>query len=77
MLRLAVFLTLAIALSSCATNGIPAGAVAWCGEFSYTGTWLKTETDGRAIGLSDAELAQRLTVEQVIALAEAIGCGSR
>lgn len=41
---------------------------------SYTGTWLKTETEGRAIGLSDAELAERMTVEQVIDLATALGC---
>lgn len=66
---------LALLLTGCASQGVPAGAAAWCGEFEYTGTWLKTETNGRAIGLSDGELAQRLTVEQVIALAESMGCG--
>ena len=74
MFKAAVFLTLGLFLVGCATNGVPSGSVAWCGQFEYTGTWLKTETEGRAIGLSDAALAERMTVEQVIALAEAMGC---
>lgn len=68
------YLVLALLLTGCASNGVPKGASAWCGSFEYTGTWLKAETDGRAIGLSDAALAERMTVEQVIALAEAMGC---
>lgn len=70
-----ILLCLALVLTGCASNGVPTGAVAWCGSFEYTGTWLKTETNGKALGLSDSELAQRLTVDQVIALAEAMGCG--
>ena len=72
MIRLAI---IALLLTGCATNGVPTGAVAWCGQFEYTGTWLKTETDGRALGVSDAQIAQRMTVEDVIRLAEAMGCG--
>lgn len=71
MMRLAL---IALLLAGCSTNGVPTGAVAWCGKFEYTGTWLKTETDGRAIGVSDAQVAQRMTVEDVIRLADAMGC---
>lgn len=71
------YLVLALLLTGCVANGAPSGSVAWCAQYEYTGTWLKAETDGRAIGLSDAALAERMTVEQVIALAEAMGCGSR
>ena len=63
-------------LASCSASmpEAPQGAVAWCGTFDYTGTWLKTESTGRALGLSDKGLAEALTVEQVIQLAEAMGC---
>jgi len=65
-----------IMLSSCASQGIPDGSVAWCGSFEYTGTFTKSETQGRALGLSDSAVLERLTVEQVIALAESMGCGA-
>ena len=71
MIRLAL---IALLLTSCTAGGVPTGAGAWCGQFEYTGTWLKTETDGRAIGVSDAQIAQRMTVEDVIRLADAMGC---
>jgi hypothetical protein len=71
MVLLSVFV-----LTSCASQGVPAGAVAWCGSFDYTGTFTKSETAGRALGLSDSDLAARLTVEDVIALAESMGCNS-
>ena len=64
-----------LALAACTnTNGIPDGAVAWCGSFEYTGTWLKTDNEGRAIGVSDTAVVDRMTVDDVIALAEAMGC---
>lgn len=63
-----------VLLTACSSNGVPAGAVAWCGTFEYTGTWLKTETDGRALGVSDADIASSMSVEDVITLAEAMGC---
>tara|TARA_R100001594_G_C3835813_1_gene214528 strand:+ start:256 stop:483 length:228 start_codon:yes stop_codon:yes gene_type:complete len=66
---------LALLLSACSTtNGVPKGAVAWCGSFEHTGTFVKVATDGRALGLSDAELARKLTVDDVIALAASMGC---
>lgn len=55
-------------------NGVPAGSVAWCADYEYTGTWLKTETSGRALGVSDSAVVERMTVEDVIALATAMGC---
>ena len=61
-------------LTSCASQGIPQGAVAWCGSFDYVGTVTKTETNGRALGLSDAASVARLSVDDVIKLAEAMGC---
>jgi hypothetical protein len=61
-------------LAGCQTGGIPSGAVAWCGSFDYTGTVTKTATSGKALGLSDSELAKNLSVEDVIALAVAMGC---
>jgi hypothetical protein len=64
-----------LAMTGCASQGVPAGAVAWCGSFDYTGTFTKSETAGRALGLSDSDLAARLTVADVIALAESMGCG--
>lgn len=63
-----------ILLTGCASQGVPSGAVAWCGSFDYTGTVTKSQTAGRALGLSDSDLAARLTVEDVIALAESMGC---
>ncbi len=69
-----LFVLTLLSLSSCATNGVPAGSVAWCGQFEYTGTWLKTETNGRALGVSDADVADRMTVDDVIKLAQAMGC---
>jgi hypothetical protein len=65
-----------LAMTSCASQGVPSGSVAWCGSFDYTGTFTKSETNGRALGLSDSDLASRLTVEDVIALAESMGCNS-
>ena len=64
-----------LTMTSCASQGVPAGAVAWCGSFDYTGTFTKSETAGRALGLSDSDLAARLTVADVIALADSLGCG--
>jgi hypothetical protein len=65
-------------LSGCSmlggANGVPEGSVAWCGDFEYTGTWLKTETNGRALGVSDSAVVERMSVEDVIALAQAMGC---
>ena len=61
-------------MSSCASQGVPSGSVAWCGSFDYTGTVTKSETQGRALGLSDSDLAARLTVDDVIKLAESMGC---
>jgi len=72
-MRLLIIVVL-LAMTSCASQGVPSGAVAWCGSFDYTGTFTKSETAGRALGLSDSDLAARLTVEDVIALAESMGC---
>jgi uncharacterized lipoprotein YmbA len=66
---------LALFMVSCASNGVPRGAVAGCGDFSIIGTFTKTEARGRALWLSDSELAQRLTVDDVVTLAESLGCG--
>ena len=68
---------IALLLTSCTGTSVPdapPGAVAWCGGFDYTGTWLKTESSAKAIGITDGAIVDRLTVEDVIALAEAIGC---
>jgi len=78
MERPAIILTFSL-LASCTGTKVPEapeGAVAWCGGFDYQGTWLKTESSGRAVGLSDKTIVDRLTVEDVIALTEAIGCES-
>jgi hypothetical protein len=64
-----------LAMTGCASQCVPSGAVAWCGSFDYTGTFTKSETNGRALGMSDSELAARLTVDDVIALADSMGCG--
>lgn len=65
----------ALFLTSCTSNGIPAGAVLWCGSFAFTGTMTKTETEGVAIGSSDPEIARAMTVESATELATAMGCG--
>jgi hypothetical protein len=65
-----------LAMTGCASQGVPRGSIAFCGSFEYTGTFTKSESSGRAIGLSDSELASRLTVADVIALATAMGCNS-
>ena len=63
-----------LVLTSCASSGAPKGAIAGCGEFSAIGTFTKTEARGKALWLSDSDLAARLTVADVIALAESMGC---
>jgi hypothetical protein len=74
-MKIVIALLLSLVAVSCtSTNGVPDGAVLWCGKFEYKGTWLKTETDGRAMGASDKVTAERLTVDQAVALAEALGC---
>jgi uncharacterized lipoprotein YmbA len=65
-----------LAMTGCASGGFPQGAVAGCGEFAAIGTFTKTEARGKALWLSDSELAARLTVADVIALAESMGCNS-
>lgn len=74
MLKISGLFIAALLLTACASQGVPSGSVAWCGAFDYTGTVTKTETNGRALGLSDSELASRLTVDDVIKLAESMGC---
>jgi hypothetical protein len=64
-----------LVLTSCASSGAPKGAIAGCGEFSAIGTFTKTEARGKALWLSDGDLAARLTVADVIALADSMGCG--
>ena len=65
-----------LAMTSCASQGVPRGSIAFCGSFEYTGTFTKSESSGRAIGLSDAAVVERMTVDDVIALATAMGCNS-
>jgi hypothetical protein len=70
-----VLIMLSLSAIGCSTSpGAPKGAVAWCGGFDYTGTFTKSETVGKALGLSDSALVSKMTVEDVIALAEAMGC---
>ena len=74
-MKIIIAAMLALLVTACgSTNGIPDGAVAWCGQFEYTGTWIKAQSDGRALGVSDAQIAQRLSVDDVIQLAQAMGC---
>ena len=63
-----------LAMTGCASQGVPRGSIAFCGSFEYTGTFTKSESSGRAIGLSDAAVVERMTVDDVIALATAMGC---
>jgi hypothetical protein len=66
---------LCLSAVGCASSpGAPKGAVAWCGEFDYTGTFTKSETSGKALGLSDSVLASKMSVAEVIELAKAMGC---
>lgn len=67
-------LLLCFMMASCASNGVPRGAVAGCGDFSVIGTLTKTEARGKALWLSNSDLANRLTVDDVIKLADAMGC---
>lgn len=60
--------------TGCASGGSPKGAIAGCGDFQYAGTFTKSETSGRALWLSDGDLASRLTVADVIELATTMGC---
>lgn len=79
-MKILTLVVVALTLCSCSAlggnNGVPASSVAWCGQFKYTGTWLKTETNGRALGVSDAQVAERMTVDDVIKLAQAMGCSN-
>jgi hypothetical protein len=70
-MKLTIIAITALLITSCtSTGGVPDGAVAWCGNFEYTGTWTKSQTGGRALGVSDATqqhkrcLCQPLTIRQ-------------
>jgi hypothetical protein len=69
-----LIIVMLLVMTSCASNGFPQAAIAGCGEFSAIGTFTKTEARGKALWLSDSDLAARLTVADVIALAESMGC---
>ena len=74
-MKLTIIAITALLITSCtSSNGVPNGAVAWCGQFDYTGTFTKSQTAGRALGVSDAQVAERMTVDDVIKLAESMGC---
>ena len=73
-MKLLMIVAVMLTFTACASGGVPTGAVAWCGSFDYTGTFTKSESTGRALGLSDSELAKAMSVEDVIALAESMGC---
>lgn len=75
-MKIAITVLALLLLTGCASNGVPDGAVAWCGQFDYTGTFTKSETGGKALGVSDGALVSRMTVEDVINLAEAMGCNN-
>lgn len=69
-------IVLALILSACSTtSGIPKGAVAWCGNFEYTGTVTKSHAEGDALGVSNAAMAERMSIDDMIKLAESMGCG--
>jgi hypothetical protein len=70
----ALIVVMLLTMTSCASSGTPKGAVAGCGEFSAIGTFTKTEARGKALWLSDGDLAKELTVDDVIKLAESLGC---
>ena len=53
---------------------LPDGVAAWCGSVEYTGTFTKSESNLRGVGLTSAEIAAALTPDQVIQLADAMGC---
>ena len=78
ILKAMTLLTLTLLITACGglRPGVPGGAVAWCGQFDYTGTFTKSQTNGRALGLSDSGLAASMSVEDVIALAESMGCSN-
>jgi hypothetical protein len=70
-----VLIMLSLSAIGCSTSpGAPKGAVAWCGGFDYTGTFTKSKTSGKALGLSDSVLASKMSVAEVIELAKAMGC---
>lgn len=73
-MKIAFTLLALLLFTGCASQGVPRGSVAWCGQFDYTGTFTKSETGGRALGVSDAALVERMTVDDVIKLAESMGC---
>lgn len=52
----------------------PEGAAAWCGGFNYTGTFTKSAGDGQALGISNSTMLEGATIEDIITLAEAMGC---
>lgn len=79
MLKIIAMLAMLFMASCAGTSAteIPAGptnATAWCGQFDFTGTLTKTETSGSALGVSDAAIIEGATIEQIIELAEAMGC---
>lgn len=80
-MRYAILLGMMMLFTGCgglsASGGVPRGAVVWCGTYEYTGTTVKAHTEGTALGVSDAELASRMSVENVIELATAMNCGGR
>lgn len=76
-MKIAIVGLLVLLFTACGTtSGMPRGAVAGCGDFGYTGTFTKSQTSMRALWLSDSDALARLSVEDVVALAEAMGCNN-
>lgn len=61
--------------TGCGATGLPDGAIAGCVDVRYTGTFTKSETEGRLLFLSKDQAARIVSVEDAVNLAEAFGCG--
>lgn len=70
--KVAGFVVIAILLSACSTlsGDNMSNAAAWCADVEITGRFTATDANGRYLGVSNAALLEKATMEDVLMLVD-------
>jgi hypothetical protein len=66
------FVVLAVLVSACSSisGDNMSNAAAWCADVEITGRWTSTDANGRYLGVSNAALLEKATMEDIILLVD-------
>jgi hypothetical protein len=66
------FVVLALLVPACSSlsGDNMSNAAAWCADVEITGRWTSTDANGRYLGVSNAELLEKATMEDVLMLVD-------